>query len=96
MICTLKSIIIRITNPFNRDCQALNRRIKRDELPSCGAMHSRGGGALARNLLLLRVPCHRIVRTDGKLGGFSTPGGPKLRQSMLDLEGFSILATKAE
>jgi methylated-DNA-[protein]-cysteine S-methyltransferase len=44
------------------------------------------GGALARNPLPLIIPCHRIIRTDGKLGGFSAPGGIKLKQRMLDLE----------
>jgi methylated-DNA-[protein]-cysteine S-methyltransferase len=44
------------------------------------------GGALARNPLPLLIPCHRIIRTDGKMGGFSAPGGIKLKQRMLDLE----------
>ena len=44
------------------------------------------GGALARNPLALLIPCHRIIRTDGKLGGFSAPGGIELKQRMLDLE----------
>jgi O-6-methylguanine DNA methyltransferase len=44
------------------------------------------GGALARNPLPLLIPCHRIIRTDGKLGGFSAPGGIELKQRMLDLE----------
>jgi methylated-DNA-[protein]-cysteine S-methyltransferase len=48
------------------------------------------GGALARNPLALLIPCHRIIRTDGKLGGFSAPGGIELKQRMLDLERFSI------
>ncbi len=53
------------------------------------------GGALAANPLPLVIPCHRIIRTDGKLGGFSAPGGIKLKQRMLDLERSSILGTKA-
>jgi methylated-DNA-[protein]-cysteine S-methyltransferase len=44
------------------------------------------GGALARNPLPLIIPCHRVIRSDGKLGGFSSPGGIKLKQRMLDLE----------
>lgn len=53
------------------------------------------GGALARNPFPLIVPCHRVIRTDGKMGGFSAPGGIEFKQRMLDLERFSILATKA-
>jgi O-6-methylguanine DNA methyltransferase len=48
------------------------------------------GGALARNPIPLIVPCHRVIRTDGKLGGFSAPGGIKLKQRMLDLECSSV------
>ena len=44
------------------------------------------GGALARNPLPLIIPCHRVIRTDGKMGGFSAPGGIELKQRMLDLE----------
>lgn len=53
------------------------------------------GGALARNPLPLLIPCHRVIRTDGKMGGFSAPGGIELKQRMLNLERFSILATKS-
>jgi len=44
------------------------------------------GAALAKNPVPLIVPCHRIVRADGGLGGFSAAGGLKLKQWMLDLE----------
>jgi len=44
------------------------------------------GSALARNPLPLIIPCHRVIRTDGGLGGFSAPGGISLKQRMLDLE----------
>lgn len=44
------------------------------------------GGALARNPLPLIIPCHRVLRTDGSLGGFSAPGGIPVKKKMLDLE----------
>lgn len=44
------------------------------------------GGALARNPIPLIVPCHRVLRTDGDLGGFSAPGGTLVKKKMLDLE----------
>jgi len=44
------------------------------------------GNALARNPLPLIIPCHRVVRSDGKLGGFSAPGGTALKKRMLKLE----------
>jgi O-6-methylguanine DNA methyltransferase len=44
------------------------------------------GSTLAKNPLPLIIPCHRIIRSDGKLGGFSAPGGITLKKKMLELE----------
>ena len=50
------------------------------------------GNALARNPLPLIIPCHRVLRSDGKLGGFSAPGGISLKKKMLKLERQAIKA----
>ena len=42
------------------------------------------GWALARNRLPIIVPCHRVVASDGGLGGFS--GGLWLKKRLLELE----------
>jgi methylated-DNA-[protein]-cysteine S-methyltransferase len=34
----------------------------------------------------LIIPCHRVVKSDGSLGGFSGPGGVRLKQRLLALE----------
>jgi methylated-DNA-[protein]-cysteine S-methyltransferase len=44
------------------------------------------GGVMARNRLPLIIPCHRVLGSDGSLGGFSAPGGTKTKREMLDLE----------
>jgi len=44
------------------------------------------GNALAKNPLPLIIPCHRVVRSDGKIGGFSAQGGIRLKKRMLELE----------
>jgi len=44
------------------------------------------GNALAKNPLPLIIPCHRVVRSDGKIGGFSASGGISLKKKMLELE----------
>ncbi len=42
------------------------------------------GQAMAKNPFPLVVPCHRVVASDGSLGGFS--GGLDLKKALLDLE----------
>ena len=44
------------------------------------------GNALAKNPFPLLVPCHRIMRSDGKIGGFSAGGGKKLKEKLLRME----------
>lgn len=44
------------------------------------------GNVLAKNPVPLIVPCHRVIRKDGKVGGFSAAGGIRLKQKMLELE----------
>ncbi len=48
------------------------------------------GNVLARNPLPLVIPCHRVVRADGTLGGFSARGGLSLKARLLQLEGIRI------
>jgi len=49
------------------------------------------GRALARNPVPLIIPCHRVLRTDGGLGGFSAPGGVNVKKKMLDIERRTLL-----
>ena len=44
------------------------------------------GNVCGQNKHLLVIPCHRVVRNDGKLGGFSGLGGLKLKKRLLNLE----------
>jgi O-6-methylguanine DNA methyltransferase len=41
------------------------------------------GTVMAGNPIPLIIPCHRVVRTDGGLGGFSAPGGTELKKRLL-------------
>lgn len=50
------------------------------------------GAALGRNPLPLLIPCHRITAANGKLGGFSAPGGAATKQRLLRHEGVEIEA----
>jgi methylated-DNA-[protein]-cysteine S-methyltransferase len=44
------------------------------------------GSVLAKNKLPLIIPCHRVVRADGKIGNFSAPGGTATKKKMLEYE----------
>jgi len=44
------------------------------------------GNVCGQNNHLLVIPCHRVIRSDGTLGGFSGLGGIKLKQKILNLE----------
>ena len=44
------------------------------------------GNVCGQNKHLLVVPCHRVIRTDGSLGGFSSSGGLGLKKRLLNLE----------
>lgn len=44
------------------------------------------GQALGRNPWPIVVPCHRVLGADGKVGGFSAPGGVTSKLRMLTIE----------
>lgn len=50
------------------------------------------GSALGANPWPLLVPCHRIVAADGKMTGFSGPGGIQTKLRLLALEGSELFA----
>lgn len=55
------------------------------------------GSALARNPFAPEVPCHRVVRADGSLGGFNgATAGPELdrKMAMLEAEGVPFAANR--
>ncbi len=86
--------------PFDKRVYELTRRIPPGRMRTYGQLAtdlgepglSRAiGQALARNPVPLIVPCHRVVRADGELGGFSAPGGTALKSRLLAIEGASGL-----
>lgn len=48
------------------------------------------GAAMGANPIPLIIPCHRVLASDGKPGGFSAPGGAESKLRMLELEGVSV------
>lgn len=50
------------------------------------ALSRRVGQALGRNPWPIVVPCHRVLGADGKVGGFSAPGGVTTKMRLLEIE----------
>ena len=46
--------------------------------------------AVGKNPFSPKIPCHRVIRSDGSLGGYSGPGGTKTKKKLLKLEGISF------
>jgi len=85
--------------PFHRRVYQVCRRIPpgetasyRDLARAAGSENAMRavGNAMAHNPLPLVVPCHRVLRADGSLGGFSSPQGLEQKRRMLRLEGVAL------
>ena len=44
------------------------------------------GKICAQNKIVLSIPRHRVIRSDGNIGGFSSVGGIALKKKLLDFE----------
>ena len=44
------------------------------------------GKICGQNKIAIAIPCHRVVRSDGSMGGFSARGGIILKKKILDFE----------
>jgi methylated-DNA-[protein]-cysteine S-methyltransferase len=83
--------------PFTRLVLTDIRRIPYGKVASYGMIAKRlgrpfasraVGQALKRNPIPIVVPCHRVVRGDGTLGGFDM--GPDMKMRLLSLEGIRL------
>src|SRR5690606_34493635 len=84
---------------FNRRAYGLLMAIGWGQTTSYGALARQLGGvtlsravgaAMGANPVPLLVPCHRVLATDGRPGGFSAPGGAESKLRMLALEGVTV------
>ena len=46
--------------------------------------------AIAKNPYAPKIPCHRVIRSDGSLGGYSGKGGVKTKRFLLEKEGIKL------
>ena len=56
------------------------------------SMSRQVGRALGQNPWPLLIPCHRFIGADGRMTGFSSPGGIKTKLRLLALEGAQLFA----
>ena len=86
--------------PFQQAVLRATTRIPRGQIRTYGQIAAQldkpgaaraVGNALATNPFPLVVPCHRVVRAGGLLGGFG--GGSALKRALLAREGVGIGAT---
>jgi methylated-DNA-[protein]-cysteine S-methyltransferase len=81
---------------FNERCYKLLRKVPRGKITTyreiARALKSKAyravGNAMNKNPYAPKVPCHRVVRSDGNIGGFAR--GTKEKISMLRKEGIEI------
>ena len=46
--------------------------------------------ACGKNKNLVTVPCHRVIKSDGSIGGYSGPGGVAQKIKLLKQEGIDV------
>ena len=46
--------------------------------------------AIGKNPYPPKIPCHRVIRSDGLLGGYSGKGGIKTKRFLLKKEGIKL------
>ena len=84
------------TGAFERGVYAETRAIPAGSTATYGAIAARLGDpgqaravgqALGRNPWPIVIPCHRVTGAEGRMGGFSAPGGRATKLKLLEIEG---------
>ncbi|MBT4377112.1 MGMT family protein [archaeon] len=81
---------------FNEKCYELLRKVPKGKLTTyqelAKNLHSKAyravGNAMNKNPYAPEVPCHRVIKSTGEVGGFAT--GTKKKIKMLKEEGIEI------
>ena len=69
------------------------KKIKKGKIKSYGEIAKKlkispryVGRVCGKNKHILVIPCHRVIRSDGSIGGFSSSGGINLKKKLLEFE----------
>ena len=72
----LKKIPLGTTKSYKQIAKAIGRpNASRAVANACG-----------KNPKPIEIPCHRVIKSDGSLGGYSAQGGAETRRKLLELE----------
>lgn len=86
-------------SPFQKRVLAATRAVSYGETTTYGQLAARAGSpraaravgqVMASNRVPLLIPCHRVVASAGRLGGFSAPQGVSLKSALLKMESQAI------
>ena len=92
-------IDMRFVSDFQRTVLRAAMRVPRGEVITYGALAraigrpkaARAvGQALGSNPIPILIPCHRVLASDGSLGGYSGRGGVRTKADLLRLEGVTL------
>ncbi len=81
---------------FDEECYELLKKVPKGKVTTykeiAKALNTRAyravGNAMSRNPNLIKVPCHRVVKADGSLGGYA--GGTEKKILLLEEEGVEV------
>jgi methylated-DNA-[protein]-cysteine S-methyltransferase len=88
--------------PFNESCYRILKKVPKGRVTTykeiARALRSKAyravGNAMNKNPYAPKVPCHRVVCSDGSVGGFA--GGARKKEKMLTKEGVIIKKGKID
>jgi methylated-DNA-[protein]-cysteine S-methyltransferase len=100
-IVDFSSVALDLTDvgPFHRKVYEAARAVGWGQTASYGELARRAGSpgaaravgqALSRNPIAIVIPCHRIVTSGNRAGGFSAFGGTCTKERLLSLEGVRV------
>ena len=72
--------------PYGRTCSYADLARELDSGPRAI------GGACARNPIPIIIPCHRVLASGHRIGGYGSPGGLDTKRFLLQLEGVRVAA----
>jgi methylated-DNA-[protein]-cysteine S-methyltransferase len=96
------AFIIMLKKSFNERCYDLLRKVPKGKVTTYKALakalkskaYRAVGNAMNKNPYAPKVPCHRVINSNGEVGGFAN--GTKKKIEMLKKEGIEIKNNKID